>query len=185
MRFKRRSRFLFGALSVFVGLFFLRCGPLGTYYSCPDGNLGLPWDLIGDEVDNDCNGIVDDTAPSLLDHRAHCGMPHEPCTLEPGSKDVRCIDGMCVQQEEGPEGVGNERGAECRDGIDNDGDGIKDNGPDCEVLIANAATPRGGPDGPELHAGLVSHGLQSKRGGELRKTGNHGADELRLSRRSA
>ena len=128
------------------GLFMMSCERLQTYYTCPDDRLGLPWDVIGDEADNDCNGVVDDTDPSLLDHRAHCGTPHEPCTLEPGFRDVRCIDGQCVPQEEGPGGVGNERGLECHDGIDNDQDGVIDNGPDCEVLIANAATPecRGG-----------------------------------------
>lgn len=37
--------------------------------------------------------------------------------------------------------MGEERAEQCHDGLDNDGDGIVDNGPHCEVLVANAATP--------------------------------------------
>ncbi len=113
----------------------------GRFYTenvCPDGVEKLPFEILGDEIDNDCDSLVDELPMGGPNSRSHCGAMHRPCSLPPGADDVACVDGKCV----GIYASGAPRPGEtnCFDGIDDDADGIIDNGSACEVLVANVAS---------------------------------------------
>jgi formylglycine-generating enzyme required for sulfatase activity len=118
---------------VLVALLAVSCSDrLETALRCTD--VAAPAaEVPADGLDNDCDGRVDEGRP---DTRAHCGAWHHPCALGPDDGDVRCEDGRCVGV---PRATPPE--SSCFDGLDDDGDGIRDDGPACEALVANAATP--------------------------------------------
>ena len=99
--------------------------------------------------------------------RVHCGAPGASCLLPPGAAAVECTQILCSEREHtrnecsvefcAPSAIPGhydcaechaidpgtrtfEREPECFDGLDNDGNGIRDDGPICEVLLANAVT---------------------------------------------
>lgn len=83
-------------------------------------------------LDDDCDGIVDEGSP--VDTRAHCGAPHRSCLIPAGALDVDCVDGACVPVGR-DEGALEPPGAGCWDAVDDDGNGVRDDGPHCEVLL--------------------------------------------------
>lgn len=126
-------------LALAAGLMCLACDGLKTRPDCEGGRAPSP-DILGDALDNDCDGVVDERA--VFNDRVHCGGAWHSCVLEPGEVDVLCEAGRCV-------GVGEtaeyEDASECLDGIDNPGadgvgNGIIDDGPHCEALVTNAAS---------------------------------------------
>lgn len=113
------------------------CDGFKTRADCPDGRRPEAIDVFGDGVDNDCDRRTDEDPPLMT--RPHCGLPYHGCILEPGDRDVACVDGECVGIEPGTQNF--EPADACLDGIDDDRNGVRDDGPHCEVLIANAAAP--------------------------------------------
>lgn len=101
--------------------------------------------------DDDCDGEIDEG--STLDSRAHCGAPHLSCLLSPGAEDVECRDQVCVSV--GDATFEPARGG-CWDAFDEDNNGIRDDGPLCEVLLPNDPGQRCGtndsPCGPTVFA---------------------------------
>ena len=103
---------------------------------CDDGDRkAMPSEVAGDAIDNDCDGKTDEIGFTT---RAHCGELSQACALLPGSVDVECLDGTCSPVA-GTQSSNHER--DCLDGVDEDGNGIVDDGPLCEVLVANVASP--------------------------------------------
>lgn len=120
-----------------LGLGLLACDGFKTRADCPDGRRPEAIDVFGDGVDNDCDRLTDEDPPLMT--RPHCGLPYHGCILEPGDRDVACVDGECVGIEPGTQNF--EPADACLDGIDDDDNHVRDDGPHCEVLIANAAAP--------------------------------------------
>lgn len=118
-----------------LGLMIFACDGFKTRADCPDGRSPGAIDVFGDGVDNDCDHRTDEDPPLMT--RPHCGLPYHGCILEPGDRDVACVDGECVGVDPGSQRF--EPADACLDGVDDDGNGIRDDGPHCEVLIANAA----------------------------------------------
>jgi len=118
----------------------------GCEYACTETRGG---EEACDEIDNDCDGAVDegiDTANSLL----HCGGCGQPCT--PANATGACIDGACTidgcaegfADADGDVGNGCELGCapsnggvEACDNVDNDCDGVVDEGVDVQADPAN------------------------------------------------
>ncbi|MEZ4432787.1 MAG: SUMF1/EgtB/PvdO family nonheme iron enzyme [bacterium] len=128
-----RRILLIGAL----GLALFACDGFKTHADCPDGRRPEAIDVFGDGVDNDCDRRTDEDPPLMT--RPHCGFLYHGCILEPGERDVACVDGECVGVDPGTQTF--EPADACLDGVDDDGNGVRDDGPHCEVLIANAAAP--------------------------------------------
>lgn len=91
-------------------------------------------ELHHNNYDDDCDGEVDEY--STLESRAHCGAAHRSCLLSPGSANVDCVDGACIPQGDATFEPAREG---CWDAVDEDGNGIRDDGPLCEVLLPNRA----------------------------------------------
>lgn len=129
----------------------------------------LPYEVALDERDNDCDDVTDEERPgpetwsAVPVNRVHCGAIGASCLLSPTAEDVECRALECPESlvragkcgtctfADGrwhcgvcdPVGRGTktyERPLECFDGIDNDGSGVVDDGPACEVLLANAVS---------------------------------------------
>ncbi len=127
----------------------------------------LEYEIPMNEIDDDCDPGTTDRGPGDVDAipltRAHCGALNASCTLQPGWADTVCTlvkcspskaaagdCGMCAGEDEDgqrfcglcePIGEAPAPDDACFDGIDQDGNGVVDDGPYCEVLLANAATP--------------------------------------------
>jgi Notch-like protein len=111
----------------------------GCEYACTPSNSGVE---LCDEVDNDCDGLVDEDASTAGDVN-HCGACKAPCILPNGVPS--CVQGACAIAEclpgftdgdkdpkNGCEyacGVSN-GGVEVCDGLDNDCNGQVDDSPD-------------------------------------------------------
>lgn len=108
----------------------------------------LPGGLAHNDLDDDCDG---DALEAATRARFGCGADHQPCTIPDGMGDVRCVE--CEDCDDGArcEGIPLDdetlharqvgREADCLNGLDDDGDGIIDNGPACEVLVASLSDP--------------------------------------------
>ncbi len=129
----------------------------------------LTYEIPMNGIDDDCEpstpdiGLLSDVADVPIT-RAHCGALGASCTLQPGFADVRCEPVKCTESRakkgecglcEGAfeddfrwcaqciptgESVAHEATEDCFDGKDQDGNDIRDDGPECEVLLANAST---------------------------------------------
>lgn len=134
-----------------------------------DCTVCLPYEVALDQIDNDCDSTTDEEPPGVEQispvpvNRVHCGAVGASCLLSPTAADVECHAVVCSESRaragycgactelDGrwhcgvcePVGLGTkpyEEPFECFDGLDNDGSGVVDDGPACEVLLANAAT---------------------------------------------
>lgn len=105
---------------------------------CPDGRQAVPFEVLGDGLDDDCDGRVDETN-GALQSRVHCGEPHVACVFDDDTEDVQCVDSNCVMLRRPGNSRPPEAPDDCLDGVDQDDSGIRDDGPWCEVLIANVA----------------------------------------------
>ncbi len=109
----------------------------GCEYACL-----LDGEEICDEIDNDCDGLIDEGFDLNIDLE-HCGACEQPC--EPLRAEGRCIEGQCTidrcdsgswdldgEVESGCEYRCGESGEEICDQQDNDCDGLIDEGFDLE-----------------------------------------------------
>jgi hypothetical protein len=123
----------------------------GQWGEC-DGGVQPEAEACDDDVDNDCNGSINDGCPCLQGDTRACGSSLGECTqgvqecLESGGEWLwgECTGGTPPQDEV------------CEDGLDNDCDGSLDNGCECE----DGTRPCG------LNVGICHAGIQHCRYGE-------------------
>lgn len=128
------------------------------------------YEVLMNDRDDDCNPATPDHGAlrrvDIPHTRVHCGARGVSCTLPTGAADVACQLESCTvaEAEAGRCGVCSPNAedgqvwcgrcvavdpgsttaedlGQCFDGIDNDRNGLIDDGPHCEVLLPNAATP--------------------------------------------
>jgi hypothetical protein len=134
-----------------------------------DGVPGKPTAETCDGKDNDCNGRVDDVAGQTTGDLANCGGCNVACSAPPNGI-AACVMGGCVStcapgyvdtdrdQSNGCECKLTNNGVEICDGLDNDCNGVPDDGVMAVVYTGPAAT---------LGIGVCASGLQRCEGGKL------------------
>ncbi len=134
------------------------CNATGTGFGACVGSVTPVEETCGDAIDNDCDGTVDDNCVCTPGSTAACyGGP-------PSTEDVgTCQSGSQTCNAEGT-GYGACTGEVtpidevCVDGLDNDCDGISDDG--CVCFPLSTAPCYGGPSGTE-GVGVCQTGLQT------------------------
>jgi len=132
------------------------CNATGTAYSACVGEVTPTVETCGDALDNDCDGAADETCVCAPGSTAGC-YDGPPSTEDVGT----CLSGTMTCAADGS-GYGACAGQVlpideiCGDGIDNDCDGVSDDG--CVCFPQSVAPCYGGPGGTEgvgaCHAGL-------------------------------
>jgi len=100
----------------------------GQWGACEGGNSPDPQETCDDNLDNDCNGAVDENCPCTLGDSRTCGSNLGECTY-----GVQTCVNQGGQPRWTPCAGGTEPAEEvCGDGLDNDCEGSADNGCTCD-----------------------------------------------------
>ena len=134
------------------------CNASGTAYGACAGSVTPVVEICGDALDNDCDGVSDDFCVCSPGATSAC------YSGSPDTEDIgACMSGLrtCNASGSGYEACIGEItpvGEVCGDGLDNDCDGIADDG--CICLPGSAAVCYGGPTGTD-GVGACTSGVQT------------------------